>query len=401
MLSLAAARQLLLQLLQAGIAAVDGRQCARKALQRLFPTSQSLPPFVSIFAIGKAAAAMTLGASDALGERLQQSLVITRAGHAAGLSRSLASARLLESAHPVPDASSLDAGAALLAAVQSLSAEQFPLFLISGGSSSLVEVLRDGVSLADLRRCNEEGLAQGLDIEALNRQRRELSLIKGGGLTRALRGRPALALFISDVPGDSPAVIGSGLLEASADTIRRHVIANVDLAQCAVVDAANTMGLLAVAGPRRFAGDAHASASECVQEMAHSTAPLRVWGGESTVLLPSRPGRGGRNQHLALAAAIAMSGREDLLLLAAGTDGNDGNTEDAGALVDGQSCDRMCEQGIDARDALRRADSGNALAASCDLIHTGPTGTNVGDLIIGMRFSATAGRHAGRYQEMV
>jgi hydroxypyruvate reductase len=115
-----------------------------------------------------------------------------------------------------------------------------------------------------------------------------------------------------------------------------------------------------------------------------------VWGGESTVQLPPRPGKGGRNQHLALAAARLIAGQTDLMLLAAGTDGTDGVTEDAGALVDAESCGRVALDGIDVDACLARADSGTALAASGDLLHLGPTGTNVGDLVIGLKLTAEA-----------
>jgi len=119
---------------------------------------------------------------------------------------------------------------------------------------------------------------------------------------------------------------------------------------------------------------------------------VRVWGGESTVKLPESPGRGGRNQHLALAAARLIAGQSDLLLLAAGTDGTDGVTDDAGALVDAETCARLALAELDADECLRRADSGTALAAAGDLIHTGPTGTNVGDLVIGIKLSAQTAR---------
>jgi hydroxypyruvate reductase len=109
---------------------------------------------------------------------------------------------------------------------------------------------------------------------------------------------------------------------------------------------------------------------------------LHVRGGETTVRLPPNPGRGGRNQQLALAAAIRMAGREDLWLLAAGTDGSDGPTRDAGALVDGGTVARGEAAGLDARDCLARADAGTFLEASGDLITTGPTGTNVMDLVL-------------------
>src|SRR4029077_16327575 len=123
-------------------------------------------------------------------------------------------------------------------------------------------------------------------------------------------------------------------------------------------------------------------------EIHLSTVEVRVWGGESTVQLPEHPGRGGRNQHLGLAAARLIAGHPELLLLTAGTDGTDGVTDDAGALVDAETCARLSLVERDADTCLRRADSGTALAGSGDIVHTGPTGTNVGDLVIGLKLSA-------------
>jgi hydroxypyruvate reductase len=109
---------------------------------------------------------------------------------------------------------------------------------------------------------------------------------------------------------------------------------------------------------------------------------LVIHGGETTVRLPSATGRGGRNQHLALAAAGLIAGREDVLVLAIGTDGTDGNSDDAGGLVDGGTIERGRDAGLDPDQCLARADSGRFLGASGDLVHTGPTGTNVGDLVL-------------------
>jgi hydroxypyruvate reductase len=114
-------------------------------------------------------------------------------------------------------------------------------------------------------------------------------------------------------------------------------------------------------------------------------AGIHLWGGETTLVLPEKPGRGGRNQHLALAAAGAMEGREDLALLAAGTDGTDGPTTAAGAIVDSGTWARVRDNGLDPEDCLRRADAGTCLADSGDLITTGPTGTNVTDMVIGLK----------------
>ncbi|MDX1489134.1 MAG: MOFRL family protein, partial [Acidiferrobacterales bacterium] len=120
--------------------------------------------------------------------------------------------------------------------------------------------------------------------------------------------------------------------------------------------------------------------------LAADTGAVHVWGGETQVILPAQPGRGGRSQSLALAAALALRDHADVLFLAAGTDGTDGPGEDAGALVDGTTVKRGTARGLDAEQALARADAGTFLEASGDLLRTGPTGTNVMDLMLGLRY---------------
>ncbi len=142
----------------------------------------------------------------------------------------------------------------------------------------------------------------------------------------------------------------------------------------------------------RFDGEVDRLAVRLTHELHLSQAQVCVWGGESVVRLPPNPGRGGRNQHLALAAARLIAGHDDLLFLAAGTDGTDGATDDAGALVDGDTCGRLTLAGMDVDATLRAADSQTALAAAGDLVHTGPTGTNVGDLVVGLKLSADDAR---------
>jgi glycerate 2-kinase len=376
-----ARRELLIGLFRAGLARVDGRRCVREALRGL----EAGP--VWAVAIGKAAAAMALGARDALGGSLERLLVVSPPNHGAGALAARSGAEVLESAHPVPDERSLRAGARLLDWLDALPAHVQPLFLISGGASSLVEVPVPGVTLEQLARLSRLGLAAGRDIVTLNAERARCSQIKGGRLAARLGGRSGRALLISDVPGDDPAVIGSGLLAAApdGDGIRREVIASVDMAMDGAAEAARARGLTVRRAAGRFCGDAARLATQFTHELALGEAQVRIWGGESTVQLPSAPGRGGRNQHLALAAARLIAGYPELALLAAGTDGIDGPTDDAGAVVDGETCGRIAVLGLDADDSLRRADSGTALAAAGALLRTGPTGTNVADLVIGVK----------------
>jgi hydroxypyruvate reductase len=255
-------------------------------------------------------------------------------------------------------------------------------------------------------------LASGLDIDAMNRVRQAVSLIKGGRLLRFLAGRPTSCLLISDVPGDDPAVIGSGPLvprpdhelppglpdwvmawvERADDRQRGAgvlpelaVVARLEDAKQAAAEAARAQGFEVTVHPGLIDGEPEAVADRAVAELTRAAPGVQIWGGETTPRLPDEPGRGGRNQHLALAAAVGLAGRDDAWLLAAGTDGTDGPTEDAGALVDGGTVDRGRLEGLDPQDCLRRADAGRFLEASGDLLRTGPTGTNVMDLIIGLR----------------
>ena len=388
-------RQLLLELLQAGLAAVDGRRRTADSLKTLIVAS-STPTRYHVAAVGKAACAMALGAHDALGDSILRMLIIAKDGHRDAGVEDLPGVEVIESSHPMPDERSLRAGQRLVEFVAQMPAAVLPVFLISGGASSLVEVLAPGSTLQDLRQLNATGLASGEDIAELNARRRTISRLKGGGLTARLQGRAALALFVSDVPGDDPAVIGSGILGPVAtgadavDQVTRRVIARIEDAMQAV--GARALDLRTWISAGRFAGDADRLAVRLTHELCLSAAQVCVWGGESVVRLPANPGRGGRNQHLALAAARLIAGEEELLFLAVGTDGTDGPTDDAGALVDGETCARVTVAGLDVERSLLAADSQAALAAAGDLIHTGPTGTNVGDLAVGLKLSTAQAR---------
>ena len=385
----------MLGLLEAGLARVDGRRCVREALAGGAGGAPTVAAHVWLAAVGKAATTMALGAHDALGGAIEHTLVITRDALALGELEARGRVEIRLSAHPVPDERSLAAGARLLEWVDGLPPEAQPLFLISGGASALVEVLETGATLHDLEALTQQSFTEGMPIGKLNARRAALSRIKGGRLAAHLSGRPARALFVSDVPHDDPRVIGSGLMgpaSSGADRVERQVVASIDDAVAAVATHATQMGLTVHPAARRFAGSAVRLAARFAHELRLTHAQLCVWGGESTVALPPDPGRGGRNQHLALAAARLIAGHDDLMLLAAGTDGSDGVTEDAGALVDAETCARLALAELDTDACLRGADSATALAESGDLVHTGPTGTNVGDLVIGLKLSAEAAR---------
>jgi hydroxypyruvate reductase len=394
----------------AALRRVDGNAAVQQAL-----AGRSLGPCAAV-AIGKAADAMMRGAADRLRLDLRRGLVITKRGHSDYQRWLHCPVNLVESSHPVPDASSLAAGERLLAFLRDLPPDLPLLALVSGGASALVEVPRPGVTLEDLQRANAWLLASGLPIGEMNKVRKALSRIKGGGLLNYVGKRPVLGLLISDVPYDEPAVIGSGLLvpaapgelpalpdwlaeltgaaaeEASppSECPELVLVATLGDALDAAAAAGSAAGLTVHRHPEFLEGEAAERGRALAAFLLEAPPGLHLWGGETTVTLPAEPGRGGRNQHLALAAAELLDGRDDLVLLAAGTDGSDGPTEDAGGLVDGGTWGRALREGLDPRRALQRADAGSVLAATGDLVHTGPTGTNVMDLVVALKRPAAA-----------
>lgn len=398
-------RTLLLQLMQQGLAAVNGRNCVHHALRSL-----SLPERIYLVAVGKAADAMAAGAIDALGGRLRAGLVVTRYGYQDSPVYRDPRLLSLEAGHPLPDEQSLAAGRALCLFLERVPADAHFVFLISGGTSSLVEVLPDNLTLERLRALNRWLLGSGLAIDAVNRVRCAVSCIKGGRLTGRLAGRRAEVLLMPDVPGDEPAQVGSGLLSSPdrralpalppefsdlplLQPIPAQVFDNVKVSTVAsncgmleaVARAADAQGLPVEIHAALPAMEAVACGRVMAEILCNAAPGLHVWGGETVITLPVSPGRGGRNQALALSAAHVFKNRDDCWLLAVGSDGADGNSSDAGALVDGGSIARGATAGLDAGDCLQRADSGRFLEASGDLVHTGPTGTNVMDLMIGYK----------------
>ena len=401
-------RDKLLELLGISLQAVRPGKAVKKVLAAVSDER------VSIIAIGKGAPGMMRAAVEFLGERAADGLVITSAEY---FDKVPVGVTVAIGSHPVPDQKSLDSGQALIEFIDRQPDEMPLLFLISGGTSAAVEMLASGLSPADLEKANQWLLASGKPIEEINLVRKGMSRIKGGGLLSFTGNRPVTGFFISDVIGDDPADIGSGLL--SVDQALEEKLWQLDLPrwlsnfmkagskgpQAIVPD--SSVNLSVILSNSTALRAAQAKASENESNVVLHEQPLRgeaetvgreissfliaaepgvyLWGGETTVTLPDHPGRGGRSQQFALAAAIEISGREDIWILSAGTDGIDGNSPDAGALVDGGTLRRGELAGLDAHDSLRRADAGSFLDESGDLIHTGPTGTNVMDIVIALK----------------
>ena len=398
-------RHALLTILEAGLEAADGRRCVREFLLDRRPQGP-----LNVIAVGKASTAMTLGAVDVLGTVLDGGYVVTPVGHGDEALSAMPRFRTVESSHPVPDQRSLEAGDGLLSFVSAMAPGARVLALVSGGASSLVESLPEGLDAGDLSRVNQWLLGSGLDIFGVNAVRRRLSMLKDGRLASALEGHEVLALYLSDVEGDDPAWIGSGLLTraksalpaglpgwlmalidagppavAATACVENHVVGNLARALDGCEDRARRLGFPVTRQDQWLRGPVPGAADRIISDMDNGRSGIHLWGGETTMILPAAPGRGGRNQHLALCCATAIQGRDDLAVLCCATDGVDGNSEDAGGLVDGQSIRRGRDGGADPSDCISRADSGTFLESAGDLIFTGPTSTNVNDVVIGLK----------------
>jgi hydroxypyruvate reductase len=412
----------LLAIVQAGLAACD----AGRLLGRALEAADAVPPGpVRVIAAGKAARAMAAGAARVFGRRIQRALLI-----APSAADSPEPFEAVASGHPVPTAESERAGRLALALADAVEPGETLVVLISGGASALMAVPADGLTLDDKRRTTDRLLRAGADIHALNTVRKHLSAIKGGQLAARVRGA-CRTFAISDVVGDDLSVIASGPTVADASTfadacavIERfggdaafpaavverlrqgaagaipetpkpgdgrlarataHVIGSRRDAMAGAAREAAARGYAVLTIDEPVVGEAREAAArhlEAVLQLARSLArPLcAVSTGETTVHVTGS-GRGGRNQEFALAAALALpSGAPTLAIASAGTDGVDGPTDAAGAIVDSTTLNRAGAGGLSPRRHLDDNDTYPFFRTLDDLILTGPTGTNVGDL---------------------
>ena len=361
------------QILQAALDAVDTRSLVRAWAAS---TLTEAGP-IRVLALGKAAAAMTEGLRDAVGERLVGGVAVLK--HPA----SLAGVRVVLGDHPVPSARSLGAGAALLEGAAAASGPETVVALVSGGASALVEAPAEGVTLEHIVAHTQARLRDATPIEALNAQRRAMSRIKGGGLARAVpSGIPIHVAVLSDVVGADMHTVGSGPFDDPR--AQGHLLADNDTAVRAAAAAATAAGAEVEIVPP-LCGEARIEGVRFAQARmdAPTTDAVRVTlaGGETVVTVRGE-GRGGRNQELALAAAPALMGNPHALLATMATDGEDGPTDAAGAVVDGTTITRALERGLDPGEFLRRNDAYTLFDALGDLLRPGPTGTNVCDVTL-------------------
>jgi glycerate-2-kinase len=406
----------------AALAAVDPERLAR---DELIPRGER---FGAALAIGKAATPLARGAREALATGALRLLI--RPHNTPGLLDPGWEQKT--GGHPLPDRQSVAAGERLERWLAEIPPRPL-LALISGGASACVEIPAPGLTLEDLIATQRALLASGLPIHQINAVRKHLSRLKGGGALRATGGRlpHVLALLLSDVPGDDPAAIASGPFAADPTTfaealaaveglpvpeaVRRHLAAgargevpetlkpghpSLDRVETVLLGSVRTAVEAAVAEARRHGfhavdGELEGEAAQAARELVERGRALAgalgggtalVLGGETTVTLRGESGRGGRNQELALAAARELAGGSGELVFTLATDGEDGPTRSAGGTVDGATWEAVRRAGVDPQAALARHDSRTALAAVPGaLLETGPTGTNVGDLVVYLR----------------
>jgi glycerate 2-kinase len=421
--------QRIARLLSAAVQAADaGRLVANHFWEHPIPPHKH--PY--LLGIGKAAEGMTRAAADALGA-VSAALVVTKRASSATLviaqedtpaaaRRDPVAFRVLEAGHPIPDARSLAAGDDVLRYVGGLESDDLLICLISGGASALVAAPLAEVSLADLQSLTDELLRSGASINEINVLRRQVDALKGGGLAAATRAS-VLSLILSDVIGDELEAIASGPTAADRATpematgiLRKYGIRpgqSIEKALLAararktgsslerVVNVIIGNNRRALEGAREqaalegfhaeiLAGDIRGEASEAGRRfastltMATQSRPrpfCLIAGGETTVSLGTG-GKGGRNQELALAAVDDLDGLANVALISLATDGEDGPTDAAGAVVTGETCVRAIEKGMPAADFLARHDSYAFFDPLGDLLRPGYTGTNVNDVML-------------------
>jgi len=383
---------------------------------------------IVLLAIGKAAAPMAAAFVEWAGDALLEGLVITKEGHGEA-ARGIRGIRVLETAHPVPDARCVAAARDVLTLVEQADPTDLLCVLLSGGASSLTACPVEQIELGDLGDSTRLLLKAGADIVELNTVRKHLAELAGGKLARRAAAHHIQVLVVSDVPGDRLDVIGSGpwvgdpttfadavrvmrdrgvwdevpdrvrrLLESGVrgetpetpkpgeavlERVRSRIIASNRDALEAARDAAVHRGWK-VRVVSSLAGEAREAARALVAlaREAFPIAPVLLLAGGETVVTVCGEGRGGRNQELALAAALEMSPDVPMSLLAAGTDGSDGPTDAAGAFVDTATVSHAASLGLDARRSLDDNDAYGFFSVEGGLFRTGPTGTNVMDLAL-------------------
>jgi hydroxypyruvate reductase len=423
----------------AGVGAVDPVTAVRRAVVRHGDTlvvdgrAYDLRRYEHCYVIGagKAGATMAQGLEQVLQKRISGGAVTVKYGHRAPVTQ----VAIHQAGHPVPDAAGVEGAEAIIRMAQQAGRDDLVFCLLSGGGSALVPAPCHGITLEEKQQLTSLLLACGASIDEINTIRKHVSRLKGGQLAREVAPATLITLVLSDVVGDRLDAIASGptvpdpttfaecldllaryhLLERVPESITRHLQAGYDgaypetpkaddpvfaQAQTVVIgnnrmalQAASTLAVTCGYAPLVLSSFVQGEAREVARLFAAIVHEVRRYGtpvappacilagGETTVTLRG-DGKGGRNQELALAAALDIAGLDNVVVLSGGTDGTDGPTDAAGALADGHTVARAQALGINADAVLRRCDSYSIFAALDDLLITGPTGTNVMDIYL-------------------
>lgn len=427
------------QILAAALRAADAEASVRRALRRdgddlvVGDLRLALREFLRVWLVGfgKASAQMARAAEEVLGERVDGGLVVTKVGHAVSLRR----VEVVEASHPLPGPEGEQAGRRMLELLHGAGERDLVVCLVSGGGSALVPVPAEGLTLQDKVTVTDLLLRSGANIREVNAVRKHLSAVKGGWLARAAYPARVVGLVVSDVIGNQLDAIASGPFSPDPTTyadalavLRRYglvdrvpaavrerlergaagelpetpkpgdpafqrvtlwVVASVVEAVEGAREVAEQLGYRVLVLTTSLEGEARevgrvvaaVAREEAARSRPVATPACLLLGGETTVTVRGQ-GRGGRNQELALAAACALDGVEGVLVVSFATDGTDGPTDAAGAFADGRTVARGRELGLQAERYLEANDSYTFFDALGDLVRTGPTGTNVNDVVV-------------------
>lgn len=423
--------EVLREIMAAGLSAADPEKAVARSLEvegdRITAGGVSFETKrVFILSAGKAAGPMARAAAELLGDRVAGGLVVTKDDHDEG-PESLAT---LYASHPEPDERGVEAARKARGLAESLGEGDLLLALISGGASALLTDHASPIALEDLQQLTSDLLKSGANIEEINVIRKHVSVLKGGGLAKLIHPASTIALLLSDVVGDEPSSIASGLttpdpttLEDAKETLDKYEIqppesireylentgenpkpgdkifdsvANVVCgggrhASEAAAEKARELGYKPLILSTLITGDAAASGelyAAIIREAIESGNPVSppcaiVSGGEATVTVRG-DGTGGPNLEFALTLTVELDSVDGWAALAVDTDGNDGSTDAAGGLVNGTTAQRIRDGGADPARSLADNDAYPALESADALILTGPTGTNVNDLRVAL-----------------
>jgi glycerate 2-kinase len=424
-----------LEIFHAALHAADPRAAIHRVVQRegnlLLLNGQPFADVtrgrVIVVGMGKAGAPMAQAIEELLDDEIDAGAVTVKYGHVASTRK----IKINQAGHPLPDANGVHATQEIVQLLRDLSADDLVICVVSGGGSALMEWLVEGVTLDDLRALTNELLRCGATIYEINTLRKHISRVKGGQLARLAQPARVLALILSDVLGSPLDVIASGptapdsssfkdalsILETRAlrekipATIRAHlergargeipdtpkaddplfarvtnlIVADNRIACDAAAREAEARGYAVESVGTDLQGEARALGIALAQRGLRARADTcLLGGGEPTVVLHGS-GKGGRAQELVLAAAREIAGERNIVVLSAGTDGTDGPTDAAGALADNATLARARALGLDADAFLENNDAYHFFRALNDLVITGPTNTNVNDLMLVLR----------------